>query len=491
MAVPQASYPFHDQRPRWTASDTEEGLELATIEVPLDHAHPDGERISLAISRRRAADPARRRGILLCVHGGPGGEAGLGRALPAELARRTPLRRAYDLIGLDPRGTGDSTRLPAAPTPARAVFDSRPPDSAFAALTADMRAREEGCRQAGGRLRQHISTRNTARDLDIVRAVLGEERLSFLGYAYGTLVGAVYGTLFPGRLDRSVLDSSVHPGWTWRQQFMAQAVAVRESVDHWAEWAGRRDGHFGLGVGAAQVLATVERTAALLAEQSADAELRTSFDGVVGQLAPERPRWEALARLVARLRAAAEEKDTARAGALLAERVAWLPAESGAGLRTAVLEAVTCETPWPDDLEVYYRDMRRFRERFPYGYGVLRAMPWVGTFRGFAPPEGPTRIRREGYPVGLVVQADGDPLDHHEGAAAMADLLGHRLITVVDCGGHALYGFAGNRAVDEHVNRYLLEGLLPEGPVECAGEPRPAIPADVRRGDPAPADRLS
>ncbi|URN14372.1 alpha/beta hydrolase [Streptomyces radiopugnans] len=79
----------------------------------------------------------------------------------------------------------------------------------------------------------------------------------------------------------------------------------------------------------------------------------------------------------------------------------------------------------------------------------------------------------------LVVQADGDPLDHHEGATAMAERLGHRLVLVTDSGAHEIYGFGGNALVDEHVNRYLLEGVLPGGTVRCPGEPRPDVPADA------------
>ncbi|CAL9487392.1 Tripeptidyl aminopeptidase [Streptomyces sp. enrichment culture] len=470
---------FLSQPLRWSPSDTEEGLELASVEVPLDYADPGGRRISIAVSRRPAADPARRRGVLLSVHGGPGGDNGHGRMMPVELHRTTPLNEVYDLIGFDPRGTGASTRLDGEDTPARAVFDSRPPDSAFALLTEDMRAREEGCRRAGGELRRHVSTRNTARDMDLLRAVLGEERISFVGYAYGTLVGAVYGTMFPARLDRSVLDSSVHPGWDWRRQFMAQALAVRENVDAWAAWAGERNSRYGLGTDAAQVLASVEETASLLAARTPDASLRTSFDGIMGTLAPLRPRWDVLALLVGDLHKAAASGSTEQARELLAGQSAWRPGSAAGQVREAVLEAVTCETDWPADLEVYYRDMRRFREECPYGYGVLRAQPWVGTFRSFTPAEEATQVRREGYPAGLVVQADGDPLDHHEGATAMAERLEHRLVLVTDSGAHEIYGFGGNALVDEHVNRYLLEGVLPGGTVRCPGEPRPDVPADA------------
>jgi len=279
---------FYSQRPQWSTG--EDGIESAIVEVPRDYADPGGERIEIAVTRRRAPDPARRRGILLSVNGGPGGDWGFGRGL-AEKFANTPVHEVYDLIGFDPRGTGESTRLYAEVAIAKAPFDSRPPDSAFDALAEDMRLRELACERGGGELRRHISTRNTARDMDVIRAVLGEEKLSFVGYAYGAYVGAVYGSMFPERLDRSVLDSCVNPEWTWREQFLWQGDAVQRNVDQWAAWVGERDGHFGLGKDAAAVLGVVEEVVAALEIQHDTPQPRTLFDGAVGTRAGDRSRW--------------------------------------------------------------------------------------------------------------------------------------------------------------------------------------------------------
>jgi pimeloyl-ACP methyl ester carboxylesterase len=470
---------FYHQRPRWSPSGSATGadpVEEATIEVPMDYADPAGERITIALSRRRATDPARRRGILLAVNGGPGGDSGLGRALPAVYAG-TPLHEVYDLIGFDPRGTGDSTRLYAEVTIPLAAFDSRPPDSAFPALAEDMRRRELACQRAGGPLRPHVSTRNTARDMDVIRGVLGEERINFIGYAYGTYVGAVYGAMFPAHLDRSVLDSCVNPQWTWREQFLWQGDAIHRNVDQWARWTAERDGHFGLGTTPGQVLTRVEEVATRLADLDGAAYLRTLFDGAVGTRATDRAQWTGLGSLVTDLLAAA---DRGTAEALLAGQGVWRPKDREGDLRIGVLEAATLEhDDWPTDLETYYAEMREFRKRFPYGYGVLRALPWVGAFRTFTPPEPPAVLCRDGYPVGLVVQAEGDPMDHYDGGVAMAELLGHHLVTVVDSGEHEVYALSGNAAVDACVNRYLVDGELPPQRATCPGAaPRPDIPAD-------------
>lgn len=469
------------QQLTWKPSEFDDSLELAFIEVPLDYAQPSGERIELALSRIRAADSRRRRGVLLSLNGGPGGDGGLGRLLPTRLAG-TPPHEVYDLIGFDPRGTGASTRIEGEASPTTVPFDSRPPDSAFPAIAADMRERDQGCVRAGGTLRRHITTANNARDMNVIRVLLGEASISFVGWAYGTLLGAVYGSMFGAHLDRNVLDSSVHPDWDWRRQFATQALAVRENVDLWAEWTGRRDRFFGLGDDAGRVLETVEETAAALVSTGEGTALRTALDQVVGTLSAARGRWQELGSLIGELRKATAAADTERARELLAGQARWRPGTAAGGLRDAVLEAVTCETEWPTDLETYYRDMRDFRDRFPYGFGVMRAQPWVATFRTCTPTEPRPAVTRGDYPTGLVVQADGDPFDHWPGAVAMAERLGHPLVLVRDSGAHEIYRLGGNPQVDALVDAYLVDGELPPGRVTCSGESRPSVPADPARG---------
>lgn len=471
---------FHTQRPAWSPASDDDRTEHATIEVPRDYTDPGGERITLALSRRRATDPARRRGVLLAVNGGPGGDWGHGLGLPGKFAG-TPLEEVYDLIGFDPRGTAGSTRLYAEVSVPAQPFDSRPPDTVFAGLAEDMRLREEACARGGGDLRPHISTPNTARDMDVIRAVLGEERISFVGYAYGAYVGAVYGSLFPAGLDRLVLDSCVGPQWTWREQFLQQGDAVQRNVDLWARWTGERHAGFAVGASAEQVLTTVEEAVAALESLPQDAvRLRTLFDGAVGNRAADRGQWATLAVLVAGVHRAAREGDPDACRELLAEQGTWRPADSEGDLRVGVLEAITLEHAWPSDLEVYYQDMREFRKRFPYGYGVLRASPWVGAFRTFEAAEEPVRITRDGYAAGLIVQADGDPMDHYDGGVAMAELVGHHLLTVQDSGEHEVYVLGGNPHVDAVVHRYLVDGTLPPARSCVPGRtPRPDVPADA------------
>ncbi|MGZ3147696.1 alpha/beta hydrolase [Lentzea chajnantorensis] len=443
-------------------------LECATLVAPLDYTRPGGDRINLTVSRKRATAPERRRGVLFTNPGGPGG-SGLG--LPQFLAK-SDLVQVYDLIGIDPRGVGGSTALNCRTAPAIAEPESRPADSEFGKWAAEAREAEEACQRSAGGIRQFVSTPNTARDMDLVRAVLGEPKINYLGYSYGTYLGAVYGTLFPDRLDRSVLDSAVHPEWIWHEQFRQQAVAYRRDAEAWAAWVAERNEKFALGKSPAEVLAAVESVAAKLHATPVEGHTRSSFDGAMGVGSRYRPLWTDLADIVAKLRSGDQPANAQGAQA------AQLLARTGLQeLRSGVFDTVTCESDWPTDLDTYYEDMRTFRERYPYGYGIIRAAPMTCTFRSFTPPEPPVRLARAGYPVGIVVQAEGDTQTQYAGGPAMARRLGHNLITVLDEGKHGLYN-GGNTCVDRKVNRYLIDGALPGSSSECLGDPRPNVPKD-------------
>ncbi|MGH3415987.1 MAG: alpha/beta fold hydrolase [Actinocrinis sp.] len=473
---------FYRQKVRWEPATDGSAVQEAEVEVPLDYADPAGERIRITVGRLPAADPARRRGVLVALNGGPGGHNGLGRRMPSRFAD-SALHEVYDVVGFDPRGWGRSAPLLREVTVPRAPWSSRPGDADFELIAADQKAVEEGAARLGGRLRPQVTTTNVARDLDVIRAVLGEEQISLLGYADGTYTSCVYGTMFGDRVDRHVFDSAVDPGAMWRGQYMTQAIAIRRNVDAWAAWVAERNLTYRLGGSAEAVVDNVELLGARLAEVAHGGVDRTVLDGAVGLGATHRPLWGELAATVVAL----------RAGDFAAVKAAWLFAapewerpEPGATTQSGVVEAVTSEGDWPKDLEVYYRDMREFREKYPYGYGVLRAGPWVSAFRAAEPLEPVPDVVRDGYGPGLVVHGEGNPTLSYLGGVAMARRLGDALVTVADDGRNEIYGVRGIAAVDELVTAYLVDGVLPQADVVVAGTARPAVPADRDLGGAAP-----
>ncbi|AHH97195.1 alpha/beta fold hydrolase [Kutzneria albida] len=195
------------------------GAECASLKVPLDWAHPSGPQITLAASRVRAADPQHRIGTLFVNFGGPGGPAmpivrdGAAMVFPQQLRDR------FDIVGIDPRGVGDSTPTIACELPTSDPRVSRFPSSRaeYDRLVAYNREVGEGCRRATGPLIDHVDTISAARDFEAARIALGESKVSWLGLSYGTLLGATYAQFYPNRVRSAVLDGAVdHTIGSWR-----------------------------------------------------------------------------------------------------------------------------------------------------------------------------------------------------------------------------------------------------------------------------------
>ncbi|WP_018681230.1 alpha/beta hydrolase [Actinokineospora enzanensis] len=194
----------------WRSCGTR-GAECATISVPLDWARPTGDRVSLAVTRLRATDPKRRLGVLLFNPGGPGGPGvPVVRDFGPDVFPRE-LQERFDIIGLDPRGVGESTPAITCPVPPTSSKVTQfPRDRAdYDRLVAYNKQVADSCRAATGPLIDHVDTVSAARDIDAVRVSLGEQRINWLGLSYGTLLGATYAQLYPNRLRAAVLDGAV------------------------------------------------------------------------------------------------------------------------------------------------------------------------------------------------------------------------------------------------------------------------------------------
>ncbi|WP_199444409.1 alpha/beta hydrolase [Umezawaea beigongshangensis] len=494
---------FYDQRITWAPCDPPvptgfpadfwkeqwSGMDCGTVLVPVDYRDPGGRTLEITATRVKAKNPAERQGVLLTNPGGPGVS---GVFFPKGFAGLSAVAESFDVIGFNPRGTRFSKDELRCEVPDRAPDrPSRPTDAQLAVIAEQVRQQEQMCQRAGGDLRKHISTANTARDVDVIRAAMGERRINYYGVSYGTYLGAVYGSLFPGKLDRSVLDSSMHPDWSYYEASRRQAMAIGASVDAWTAWAAQRDGTYGLGRTADEVRATLEKLHGQLERTPVPLDGGppevTSVDGdvldrwIVGVHAPSRPSWDVLAELLVRFREALENGELSPDAAAALEVVARTAEPKTA---IGVYEAVTCERDWPTDLNHYYQQMKIFREKYPHGEGAMSAAPTPCTFRSFTPPERPVDVKRRGGRPGLVLQAEFDPATHYEGGPAMARKLRAHLITVVDDGSHGLY--VANPCVTAQVDEYLIRGTLPPGESTCAGAPRPEVPAD---GQPARSDK--
>jgi len=216
------------------------GFECSTLTVPRDDAQPAGPTVDLALIRSPARDQDRRIGSLLVNPGGPGGSAidyvrYATHTLPAELRDR------FDIVGVDPRGSGESDPVKCKYDMSKYyALDFSPDDQAERdALVAGMQKFVDACVASEGDYLRYISTDYTVRDLDKVRAALGDDRLTFLGYSYGTYIGAKYAAAFPDRVRALVLDGAVDPSLDSKQMQVQQSAGFEDVLDGFLKWCTR------------------------------------------------------------------------------------------------------------------------------------------------------------------------------------------------------------------------------------------------------------
>ncbi|MGW9643234.1 alpha/beta hydrolase [Streptomyces albidoflavus] len=462
---------YVQQKPRWKRcqADTPAAFQCATIKVPLDYRDPGGEQLDLAISRIRSTDPGKRHGVLLSNPGGPGGP---GLSMPLGMRQMLPeaALATYDLIGFDPRGVGESSPVSCGLTPEEENWLRPYQEETFEKDVAWARGFADKCDKKAGDVLPHLTTRNTARDMDLLRAVLGERKLSYVGYSYGTYLGAVYTQLFPRRADRFVLDSAVDPALTWRGMVQWWAWGAEPAFDRWTEWAAERSGTYDLGATPKEVDRTFWELVARADEEPVVVDGQPlDGDAIRGGLRAAFFSPAYATEVVVELKKAAEG-EPASAKKLAALTGKGKGAEAPADNGTASAFAVICgdnTAAWPRDPETYRREAIEDKGRYPL-FGDFASSVKPCAFWGDS-AEPPTKVRNTVR--SLVVQNEWDsqtPLP--SGQALHTALKGSQMVTVAGGEGHGVYP-SGNACADGAVERYLLTGKLPAKDVTCQATP--------------------
>ncbi|MEV8477641.1 alpha/beta hydrolase [Streptomyces sp. NPDC051173] len=453
----------------WQPCAEKDGRECATLQVPLDYSDPDGPTADIAVSRLRSDHPQARRGTLLLIPGGPGGS---GRAWLAGTGKRlrTETGGAYDIVSLDPRGTGDSTQADCGiPEDDRRLVDFRPwpgSDGDISATVARARRIADACARNGGALVRSLSTANEVRDIDRFRQALGEEKLSAWGVSYGTYVGAVYAQKYPRHTDRWVLDSSGDPdperverGW-----LANMSRGADDRFPDFAAWA-----------------SDPARGADRLAAKAAD--VRPMFLALAAEL-DRTPRkfadtgHELTGNLLRQVM-----QNSLYSDAAFPKLADLIRAARGTGPLTvpdpmpkplsqadaAVATGVLCNdvANWPRSVAAYTRAVAADRARHPLTAGMPAGITPC-SFWKTPPTEKPTRITPDGPSNVLMIQNLRDPATPYAGALKMRAAFGGRArMVTVDGGGHGVYLDGGNACGDAAVTRFLVRGDR-AGDVVCA-----------------------
>lgn len=432
--------------------------ECATALVPLDWENPGEAALNIRLNRIASANPTR--GPLFVNPGGPGFG---GQEFALRIGQDA--WEGYDIIGWDPRGTGESTAVECGTleeTDAMFGLDNTPADESQLQTMADGYEQfAQQCRDASGDLLDHLTTIENVRDLDLLRHLLGAEKLNYVGVSYGTYVGAVYAQLFPDRAGRLVLDSAVDI--TDSEDSPSQAEGFELALRNFAEWCAPQE-RCVLGSSAEDV---VDSIAGFLEGLDGnpmpvqDRELTQSLatTGVALFLYSDDSAYPAL------LGAIVEAMEGR--GSMLLQAADMLNGRTSSGYDTSAyaFPATSC-VDWADRGVEYAYEM--WQELIPDSPVFAANMGMGGTCETWTADSGPQlRITAEGAPTILVVGTTGDSATPYEHAESMRDQLSDAVLLTLDSAGHGAVT-SGNPCIDEAVTRYLVDGEPPEDGTTCS-----------------------
>lgn len=463
-----------------------EKLQCGSFIAPRDWSRPDDKiDVSIAVSRMPSTGTAK-----ASVLTNPGGPGAPGRTTPLFFKNRKRLLASQEVIGVDPRGTGDSTNI-TCDGKAEIDDDLDPRDRSKENLDLILKSNElisQFCQTKSGELGKHINTEQTVRDYDLLRALLGRDKINWVGYSGGTWLGAHYATAFPERADKFVLDSNVEFTTNFQDSFDWQPLGFeRRFRDDFLPWLAKYDAKYHLGTTAEETRQSYEKVRGALARNPVelDGERVTApvFDSNIASSLYGKEDFPGLAEYIVNLASLTGVQPSPAAAAAKAAVAGYHQQvrERGPQLRApqkyddaydASFITITCnDTPWTDTPGDLVRKSEEMGKKWPLlGWGWV-AQPCVSWDRPDVDLPTPTG---DGVSPVLMVQSVNDPATPIEGARrAHERFAGSRMITVTGEGDHGLYALTGNKCVDDKVESYLVDGVVPEGDTTCTGMPLP------------------
>ncbi len=458
---------FYDQALDWR--ECRATMRCAELTVPLDYDRPDGTTLTLSVLSVPATDDDQRIGSLVVNPGGPGA-SGVEYAAAAETRFGAEVRAAYDVVGFDPRGVGQSTPVSClADDRLDAMIAADPdPETKGEAREGLRMVRElgRGCLERSGALARHLSTEEAARDIDVLRSALGEEHLAWFGASYGTLLGATYADLFPERVGRMVLDGAVDPTLGPVASGLDQARGFEEALRAYVtDCLDRGDCYLGDDVDTAlgRIRDFLDRTDASPVPAAGPRELTEGL-AVLGIWLPlyNRASWPALDR---GLSAALQGNGTLLLG--FADQYVGRGPQGFVDNSTEAIYAISCLDEDVDiSLEQVTRLEPRFEEASPtfgriFAFGAAACSSWpVKTGRKPGP------LTADGAAPIVVVGTSRDPATPLAWAESLASQLSSGVLVTRDGDGHTGYR-AGNECLDDVVESYLVSAEVPDAGTAC------------------------
>jgi pimeloyl-ACP methyl ester carboxylesterase len=467
--VPAGLGDFYAQKLSWTGCGG--SFQCSRLTVPVDYAAPDGATIQLALIRLPAGKPGQRLGSLVINPGGPGG-SGIDYTRAARAVISDAARRNFDVVGFDPRGVGESAPLKCltdAQTDQLLAADPTPDDADEVTSTVALfRQLGQRCQAGGGALLGHVDTVEAARDIDVLRAALGDPRLFYLGKSYGTFLGATYAELFPHNVGRMVLDGAIDPSLSADEVNIGQARGFEQATRAFvADCVQAESCPLG-----SDVDGGMKRLRGLLS--SLDARPLPTGDAS----RPLTEGWGSLGIAVAMydqgywpvLRQALDQAFGGNGAGLLRLADAYADrSDNGtySSNQNTVIYAVNC-LDRPDDggLAGVRGSLQRYEKAAPTWGAFLAWSQLPCAYWPVKSHNAPQRLSAVGSPPIVVVGTTRDPATPYEWAKGLAGQLSDGHLVTYEGDGHTAY-MRGSRCVDRAVDAYLLRGTVPADGLTC------------------------
>jgi pimeloyl-ACP methyl ester carboxylesterase len=464
---------FYEQQLQWEDCG---GGQCAQLEVPQDYAEPDGETIEVAVLKVPARRGSQRIGSLVVNPGGPGG-SGVDYAQAADFIVGSAVRQRFDIVGFDPRGVGRSAPIDCvddAELDGFLGFDPTPDDAGEEEkFAANAKGFAQKCGANAGPLLGHVSTVDAAKDMDVLRAALGEQKLHYLGKSYGTYLGATYADLFPQLVGRFVLDGVVAPDLTAQEVNLGQAKGFETATRAWAQFCIEK-GECPLGNSVDEVMQGIRDFLAKVDDQP----LSETGDPAVTRLTEgwastgiaaamyDEGMWDGLVE-------AMRDALKGNGAELMGLANTYADRKPGGGYTGNIMEviyAVNClDKPESDSVEEHAAAAEASRSQAPtWGpfliWSSLTCGSWpVKTERSSEPP---AKVSAEGAPPIVVVGTTRDPATPYEWSVRLHDQLAKSSLITYDGDGHTAYT-RSNACVDKPIDEFFVKGTVPQDGLRC------------------------
>ncbi len=461
---------FYAQRPAWQSCT---GGQCATLTVPIDYADPSGATIKLALFRALATKPSARIGSLVVNPGGPGG-SGVDYARAADYIVAPVVRQRFDIVGFDPRGVGRSDPITCVDGSQLDTFlgtDPTPNTPAEEQTFADVsKSFAQACANNAGPLLDHVSTVDAAKDMDVLRAALGESQLTYLGKSYGTFLGATYAGLFPTKVGRFVLDGVVPPDLTTNELNLGQAQGFELATRTWAQYCVDQ-GSCPLGTSVDQVMQGIRdflvRVDAQPLDKTGDRAVTRLTEGWastgIAAAMYDQGMW---ATLVDAMRGALKGDGTA----LMQLADQYADRNPGGGYKDNLMQviyAVNClDRPDTSSLAEHQKEAEQAIATAPTWGPFLM---WSSLPCGFWPvkPTGaPEKITAAGSGPIVVVGTTRDPATPYAWSVRLRNELANASLITFNGDGHTAY-MRSNACVDNAIDDYYVKGTVPKDGLSC------------------------